>query len=163
MRTRSASIATVVIAIGLALTTIGLARALPYTFGGVGDRTSVGSDLWAHGSAVSPPLVGLVALGLLALVGMRPTRGGRRAASWLAVLGAALAVAGLCEPAQQEAILLASPDAALTTLVIAFHAGLVSIVLAAIGDARRADPPTVSEAGTTNPPTPTPAAAPSAA
>src|SRR5207244_2725077 len=75
MRTRPASIATVVIAIGLALTTIGLARVLPYSFGGVGEKSTIARDLWAHGTAVSPALVALSALGLLAAIAMRPTRG----------------------------------------------------------------------------------------
>ena len=54
MRTRPASIATIVIALGLALTSIGLARHLPFTVGGAGSTLTVGADLWAHGSAVSP-------------------------------------------------------------------------------------------------------------
>ncbi|HLO36701.1 MAG TPA: hypothetical protein VK194_11485, partial [Candidatus Deferrimicrobium sp.] len=70
MRTRPASIATVVIAIGLALTTIGIARVMPYTFGGVGDRSSIAADAWAHGTAVSPALVALVFLGILATIAM---------------------------------------------------------------------------------------------
>ena len=136
MRTRPASLATVVIAIGLALTSLGLARSLPYTVGGVGDRTTIGSDLWAHGTAVSPPIVGLVVLGLLAAIAMRPTRGGRRAAAWLAILAAVLAIAGVCEPAQREAILLGSSDPALTALAIAFHGSIVALVLSAVGEAR---------------------------
>ena len=141
MRTRPASIATVVIAFGLALTSIGLARSLPYTFGGVGDRTTVGADLWAHGSAVSPPLVALVVLGLLGAIAMRPTPGGRRSSAWLAVLGGALLVTGLAEPAQQQLVLFGSFDAALTPLVYAFHTSLVALVLTAIGEVRRAWPP----------------------
>src|SRR5512143_3063478 len=102
MRTRPASIATVVIAVGLALTTIGVARVLPYTFGGVGDRSSIAADAWAHGTAVSPALVALVFVRILAAIALRPTRGGRRAASWLAVLATAIVVAGALEPAQQQ-------------------------------------------------------------
>ena len=121
MRTRPASIATVVIAIGLALTTVGIARSLPYTFGGVGSRTTIGADLWAHGTAVSPALVALFCLGLLAAIAMRPTRGGRRSAAWLALLAATLVMVGLAEPAQQDLLLLGAPDLILTPAVYAFH------------------------------------------
>ena len=138
MRTRPASIATVVIAFGLALTSLGLARSLPYTFGGVGDRSTVGADLWAHGTAVSPPLVGLVVLGLLGAIAMRPTRGGRRSSTWLAVLAGALLATGLAEPVQQQLVLFGTFDAALTPLVYGFHSGLVALLLAAIGEVRRA-------------------------
>jgi hypothetical protein len=139
MRTRPASIATVVIAIGLALTTIGIARALPYTVGGVGDRATVAADAWAHGSAVSPALVALVFLGILGVVTMRPTRGGRRAAAWLAVLAGAMLVAGLVEPAQQALVLFGTADLALTPLVYAFHLGLIALILSAVGEARRSE------------------------
>lgn len=137
MRTRPASIATIVIAIGLALTTRGVARALPYTVGGVGDRTSIGADLWAHGTAVSPALVALLFVGILAAIAMRPTRGGRRAAAWLAVLAAALVVSGILEPAQRDLILFGTSDVALTPLVYALHVGLIGLVLSSIGEARR--------------------------
>src|SRR6478609_1369609 len=74
MRTRPASIATIVIAIGLALTAIGIAHQVPYTFGGAGDVTSLRADLW------------------------------------LAILAGAMLVAGLAEPAQQQAILFGTVD-----------------------------------------------------
>ena len=137
MRTRPASLATVAIAIGLALTTVGLARQLPYTFGGAGTRSTVGADLWAHGSAVSPPLVALVVLGILAAISMRPTRGGRRASLWIAVLGGTLVVTGLAEAAQRDVILISTVDAALTPLLYGLHIALVALVLAAVGEARR--------------------------
>jgi hypothetical protein len=137
MRTRPATIATLVIAAGLALTAIGLARALPFTFGGVGSSTSIAADLWAHGTAVSPALVALVVLGLLAAIAMRPTRGGRRAAAWLAVLAIALVGSGLAEPAQRDVVLLSSIDAGLTPLVLGFHVGLIALALSALGEVRR--------------------------
>lgn len=136
MRSRPASIATIVIAIGLALTSAGIARGLPYTFGGVGSRSTIGADLWAHGTAVSPALVALVCAGLLAAIAMRPTRGGRRSAAWLAVLAAALVVAGVAEPAQQALLLLGAPDPILTPLVYAFHVSLIALVLSATGETR---------------------------
>jgi hypothetical protein len=141
MRTRPASIATLVIALGLALTSIGLARSLPYTVGGAGSPSTVGADLWAHGTAISPALVALVVAGLLAAIAMRPTRGGRRAASWLAVLAAVLVVAGLAEPAQRDAVLVAGNDLVLTAVVIAYHVALVALVLSTIGEARAAGTP----------------------
>jgi hypothetical protein len=148
MRTRPASIATVVIAFGLALTAIGLARVLPYTFGGVGEKSTIATDLWAHGTAVSPALVALVVVGLLAGIALRPTRGGRRAASWLAVLSGVLIVAGLAETAQQQVILLGTVDPALTPLVFGFHVGLIALLLSAMGEARR---PAVEDEATAAP------------
>jgi hypothetical protein len=136
MRTRPASIATIVIALGLALTTIGLARSLPYTVGGAGTASTVRADLWAHGTAISPALVALVVVGLLAAISMRPTRGGRRAASWLAVLAAVLVLAGLAEPAQRDAVVFAATDAIVSVFVIAFHVALVALVLSAFGETR---------------------------
>ena len=136
MRTRPASIATIVIAIGLALTSIGLARVLPHTVGGVGDRGSIASELWAHGTAVSPALVALIFLGLLAAISMRPTPGGRRGAAWLAVLAATLVVSGLMEPIQQQLVLFGTADPALTPLVFAWHVGLIALILSCAGEAR---------------------------
>ena len=136
MRTRPASIATVVIAIGLALTSAGIAHGLPYTFGGVGSSATISADLWAHGTALSPALVALACIGILAAIAMRPTRGGRRSAAWLAVLAAAVVGAGLAEPAQQ-ALLLGDMDPILTPVLYAFHVGLIALILSALGEARR--------------------------
>src|SRR6478609_2851786 len=119
MRTRPASIATIVIAIGLALTAIGIAHQVPYTFGGTGDVTSLRADLWAHGTAISPAIVALVFLGLFATIATRPTRGGRRAALWLAIL-------------------FATVDEAMP-FIWAFHAGLIALILSAVGETRRRD------------------------
>ena len=141
MRTRPASIATIVIALGLALTAIGLARSLPYTVGGAGSPATVRADLWAHGTAISPAVVALVVIGLLATISMGPTRGGRRAASWLAVLAAVLVLAGLAEPAQRDAVLFAADDLVLTAFVIAYHVGLIALVLSTIGEARATSRP----------------------
>ena len=138
MRTRPASIVTIAIALGLALTSIGFARSLPYTVGGAGSPSTVGADLWAHGTAISPALVALVVAGLLGITAMRPTRGGRRASGWLAVLAAVLVVAGLAEPAQRDAVLFAANDLAASVLVIAYQVTLIALVLSAIGEVRRA-------------------------
>ncbi|HEV7810065.1 MAG TPA: hypothetical protein VGO64_05675 [Candidatus Limnocylindrales bacterium] len=136
MRTRPASIATIVIAIGLGLTSTGIAGSLPYTFAGLGGRTTVAADVWAHGTAISPSLVALVFVGLLGAIAMRPTHGGRRAARSLAVLAGAISLVGLAEPAQRDAILFASVDA-ITVAVWAFHLALIALVLSAVGEARR--------------------------
>jgi hypothetical protein len=136
MRTRPAAIATIVIAIGLALTTIGIARQLPYTFGGHGDLATISADVWAHGTATSPSLVALVFVGILATIAMRPTRGGRRAAAWLVVLAVALSVAGLAEPVQQQAILFGTIDMA-AGFVWALQVSLIALALSAFGETRR--------------------------
>ena len=136
MRTRPASIATIVIALGLVLTAIGIAHQVPYTFGGNGSVTSLRADLWAHGTAISPAIVALVFLGLFATIATRPTRGGRRSALWLAILAGAMLVAGLAEPAQQQAILFGAVDEALP-FVWAFHVGLIALTLSAVGETRR--------------------------
>jgi uncharacterized membrane protein YhaH (DUF805 family) len=136
MRTRPAAIATIAIAIGLALTAIGIARRIPYTFGGTGDASRVAADAWAHGTAISPALVALAFLGLLAAIAMRPTRGGRRAALWMVVVAIAVILSGLAEPAQQQAILLGTIDE-VTAFVWALHVSLIAIVLSAWGETRR--------------------------
>ena len=146
MRTRPASIVTIAIALGLALTSIGLARSLPYTVGGAGSPITVGADLWAHGTAISPALVALVVAGLFGVIAMRPTRGGRRASSWLAVLAAVLVLAGLAEPAQRDAVLFAANDLVVTAFVIAYHVTLVALVLSTIGEVRRVAADTVTAA-----------------
>jgi hypothetical protein len=138
MRTRPATITTIVIAIGLALTTVGISRQLPYTFGGHGDVSTVAADVWAHGTAISPSLVALIFLGILALVAMRPTRGGRRAAKWVVVVAAAMSLAGLAEPLQAGAILFQSIDA-VGVAIWALQVSLIALILSAIGEARRAN------------------------
>jgi len=143
MRTRPATITTIVIAIGLALTTVGISRQLPYTFGGHGDVSTVAADVWAHGTAISPSLVALIFLGILALIAMRPTRGGRRAAKWIVVVAVAMSLAGLAEPLQAGAILFKSIDA-IGVGIWALQVSLIALILSAIGEARRAeDPPLV--------------------
>ena len=138
MRTRPATITTIVIAIGLALTTVGISRQLPYTFGGNGDVSRVAADVWAHGTAISPSLVALIFLGILALVAMRPTRGGRRAATWIVVVAAAMSLSSLAEPLQAGAILFQSIDL-VGVGIWALQVSLIALILSAIGEARRRD------------------------
>jgi len=134
--TRHASIATIAIAFGLALTTIGVSRALPHEVGGIGSRLTVAADAWASGSAVSPPLVLLVAVAILAAIAMRETRGGARAASWLAVLASVGIIAGLMEPVQQRIVLFQQPDLLLTALIYASYVTWIALVVASVLRAR---------------------------
>jgi hypothetical protein len=77
-----------------------------------------------------------------ATIAMQPTRGGRRAALWLAVLAVAVAVVGLAEPAQRAALLFSRVDE-VTVFAWAFHASLVGLVLSCVGEVRRASTPVV--------------------
>jgi hypothetical protein len=134
--TRHASIATIAIAFGLALTTIGISRGLPHEVGGIGSRLTVGADAWASGSAVSPPLVLLVAVAILAVIAVRETRGGARSASWLAVLATVGIVAGLMEPVQQRALLVLDGDIVLAALLYGSYVTWIALVVASVLRAR---------------------------
>jgi len=130
--TRTASIATVAIAFGLALTAIGINRALPHEIGGLGSKLTVGADTWAAGTAISPPLVFLVVVGLLAAITIRETRGGARAASWLVGLTVIAIVAGLMEPVQQRIILFQERDLLLAVTLYASYVAWLALVVAAL-------------------------------
>ncbi|HSL32211.1 MAG TPA: hypothetical protein VK871_01100 [Candidatus Limnocylindrales bacterium] len=131
-----ASLATIVTALGLALTSIGISRGLPHEMGGVGSPLTVGADAWASGSAVSPPLVLLVAFGLLTAIALRTGRGGRRSARWLAALAVIGLVAGVMEPVHQRVLLFGEPDAVLTALVYAYDIALIGMIVAAVARIR---------------------------
>ena len=134
---RHAAIATVAIAFGLALTTIGINRSLPHEFGGVGSRLTVAADAWASGSAVSPPLVLLTVVAILAAIAIRETRGGARAASWLAVLASIGIFAGLMEPFQQRVLLFQERDLLLSVLLYASYVTWIALVIACVARARQ--------------------------
>jgi hypothetical protein len=134
--TLPASIATIAIALGLALTTFGISRGLPHEIGGLGSRFTVGADAWASGSAVSPPLVFLVVVALLAAMAVRPTRGGARSASWLAVLTTVGIVAGLMEPVQQRILLFQDRDLVLAVSLYAAHVAWIALVVASVARSR---------------------------
>ena len=152
--TRHASIATIAIAFGLALTTVGISRGLPHQVGGIGSSLTVGADAWANGSAVSPPLVFLVVVGILAIIAVRPTRGGARSASWLAVLATVGIVAGLMEPVQLRLVLFQEHDLLLTSTLILSYVAWVSLVVASVLRARAgADPAPGQDAATVAPAT----------
>lgn len=157
--TRHASIATIAIAFGLALTTIGISRSLPHEVGGIGSRLTVAADAWASGSAVSPPLVLLVAVAILAAIAMRETRGGARAASWLAVLASVGIVAGLMEPVQQRIVLFQQPDLLVAGLVYASYVTWIALVVASVLRAREGATATATRTDTGSSPAPAPAAA----
>jgi hypothetical protein len=130
--TRTASIATIAIGLGLALTAIGMNRALPHEIGGIGSKLTVGADTWAGGTAISPPLVFLVVIGLLAAITMRGTRGGARAASWIAVLTAIAVVASLMEPVQQRIVLFQEHDLVLALTLYASYVAWITLIVAAV-------------------------------
>ena len=134
--TRHASIATIAIALGLALTTIGISRGLPHEVGGIGSRLTVAADAWASGSAVSPPLVLLVVVGILAAIAMRSSRGGARSSRWLAVLASVGIVAGLMEPVQQRILLFQEHDLLLAALLYAAYITWIALVVACVLRAR---------------------------
>lgn len=133
---RVAVIATIAIAFGLALTSVGINRALPHEVGGLGSRLTVAADAWASGSAVSPPLVLLVVVAILAAITMRDTRGGARAASWLAVLATLGIVAGLMEPVQQRIVLFQERDLVLAALLYGAYVSWIALVVASVARAR---------------------------
>ena len=133
---RHASIATIAIALGLALTTVGISRGLPHEVGGIGSSLTVAADAWASGSAVSPPLVLLVAVALLTVIAVRETRGGARAASWLAVLASVGIAAGLMEPVQQRVLLFQDTDVLLAVLLYGPYIAWIGLVVAAVLRAR---------------------------
>jgi hypothetical protein len=134
--TRHATIATIAIAFGLALTTVGISRGLPHEVGGIGSSLTVGADTWASGTAVSPPLVLLTAVGILAAIAMRPTRGGARAASWLAVIVTVGIAAGLMEPVQQRLLLFVEHDLLVTLALYASYITWIALVVASVLRAR---------------------------
>lgn len=134
--TRHASIAVIAIALGLALTTIGINRGLPHEIGGMGSRLTVAADAWASGSAISPPLVLLTAVGILAALAMRPTRGGARSAKWIAVLASVGIVAGLMEPFQQQVLLFQERDVVLAVLLYGSYVAWIALAVASVLRAR---------------------------
>jgi len=145
--TRTASIATVAIAFGLALTAIGINRALPHEIGGLGSKLTVGADTWAAGTAISPPLVFLVVVGLLAAITIRETRGGARAASWLVGLTVIAIVAGLMEPVQQRILLFQDHDLLLALTLYASYVAWIALAVASVMRSREAgDAPATSSA-----------------
>ena len=70
-------------------TAIGIAASLPYQFGGIGDPARVSEEFVAKGTAISPPLVGLIVLALALVLAIQRGLVGRVGSGALALLGAA--------------------------------------------------------------------------
>ena len=94
-------------------TAVGVARRLPYEFGGTGSPDNVAGDAFLHGTGISAPLVFVALMIALAYVAGRAGRIGVVAAVVLAVLGAVGIVAGLLEPALGKLDPLVTPVAVL--------------------------------------------------
>ena len=110
-------------------TAVGVARRLPYQFGGNGSPDEVASDALTHGTGISAPIIFVVVMVGLAYVAGRPGRVGAGAASILAALGVVGIVAGLMEPALRQLDLLVTPVAvvgiAFAVLVVVTSVGSV--------------------------------------
>lgn len=86
-----------VIAFAVAGTAIGIAAALPYQFGGVGDPARVSEEFIGKGTAVSPPVVALAILIVAMAIAVRGGVVGRVGSGLLALLAAVFFVATLGE------------------------------------------------------------------
>ena len=111
----------------LLATAVGVARRLPYQFGGNGSPDDVASDALMHGTGVSAPIVFVVVMIALAYVAGRPSRVGVGAALVLAALGVVGIVAGLMEPGLRQLDPLVT-SVALVGIVLA-----VLVVVTALG------------------------------
>ena len=78
------------------------------------------------------PRVLLTAVAILAVIAVRPTRGGTRAAKWLAVLASVGIVAGLMEPFQQRVILFQERDLVLAVLLYGAYVAWIALVVACV-------------------------------
>jgi hypothetical protein len=119
----------------LVATGVGIARRLPYQFGGSGDPDSVAADALLRGTGVSAPLV--VVIILLAWVAGRRGWIGIVAAVVVALLGIVGIIAGLMEPAQRTLDPLVTPIAVLGIgLAILLVVSAVRVALTGIGNKR---------------------------
>ena len=83
----------------LVATGVGIARRLPYQFGGTGSPDSVAADAFLKGTGISAPIVFVVVIIVLAYVAGRRGWVGIGAAAIVALLGVVGIIAGLMEPA----------------------------------------------------------------
>jgi hypothetical protein len=121
----------------LVATGVGIARRLPYQFGGSGDPDSVAADALLRGTGVSAPLVFVVVIILLAWVAGRRGWIGIVAAVVVALLGIVGIIAGLMEPAQRTLDPLVTPIAVLGIgLAILLVVSAVRVALTGIGNKR---------------------------
>jgi len=121
----------------LVATGVGIARRLPYQFGGTGDPDSVGADALLHGTGVSAPLVFVVVIIVLAWVAGRGGWIGIAAAALVALLGMVGILAGLMEPALRTLDPLITPIAVLGIgLAALLVVSAVRVALTGIGNRR---------------------------
>lgn len=121
----------------LVATGVGIARRLPYQFGGTGDPDAVGADAFLHGTGVSAPLVFVVVIIVFAWVAGRGGWIGIAAAAVVALLGVVGIIAGLMEPALRTLDPLVTPIAALGIgLAVLLVVTAVRVALAGIRNRR---------------------------
>jgi hypothetical protein len=94
---RSVQAALGLLALSAVGTLIGVAARLPYQFGGTGEAARVTEDFVAKGTAVSPPLVAMVVVGVAAAIAMRRGSLGRVGSGLLAIIAAVFFVPSLGE------------------------------------------------------------------
>jgi hypothetical protein len=121
----------------LLATIVGIARRLPYQFGGTGDPDSVAADAVLRGTGVSAPLVFVVVIIVLAWVAGQRGWIGIAAAAGVALLGMVGIIAGLMEPALRTLDPLVTPIAVLGIgLAALLVVSAVRAALTAIGNRR---------------------------
>jgi hypothetical protein len=118
----------------LVATGVGIARRLPYQFGGTGHPDDVAADAFLHGTGVSAPLVFVVVIIVLAWVAGRRGWIGIAAAAVVALLDMVGIIAGLMEPALRTLDPLVTPIAVLGIGLAVLL--VVSAVRVALGGAR---------------------------
>lgn len=123
----------------LVATGVGIARRLPYQFGGTGGPDSVAVDALLHGTGISAPLVFVVVIIVLAWVAGRrsPRLGGIGAAAIVALLGVVGIIAGLMEPALRTLDPLVTPIAVVGIgLAVLLVVSAVRVAVSGTGDRR---------------------------
>ncbi|HUF05848.1 MAG TPA: hypothetical protein VMP86_00515 [Candidatus Binatia bacterium] len=121
----------------LVATGVGIARRLPYQFGGTGDPDSVAADAFLHGTGLSAPLIFVLVIIVLAWVAGRRGWIGIGAAAVVALLGIVGIFAGLMEPALRTMDPLTTPIAVLGIgLAALLVVSAVRIALTGIGNRR---------------------------
>ncbi|PZR64411.1 MAG: hypothetical protein DLM71_02410 [Chloroflexi bacterium] len=121
----------------LVASVVGIARHLPYQFGGTGDPDSVAADAFLHGTGISAPLVFVAVIIVLAWVAGRRGWIGIAAAAVVALLGTVGILAGFMEPALRTLDPLVTPIAVLGIgLAALLVVSAVRVVLTATGNRR---------------------------
>ncbi len=121
----------------LVATGVGIARRLPYQFGGTGSPDSVAADAFLHGTGISAPLVFVVVIIVLAWVAGRRGWVGIGAAAIMALLGVVGIIAGLMEPALRTFDPLVTPIAVVGIgLAVLLVVSAVRVAVSGTGDRR---------------------------